>query len=114
VGEGGGGCLHDFAETKTRIGYLGIDPDQPGSGHPGTLIGVVPDDVVAAQVQVDGVAQVATVESNGIFYELPSGSCTNWAFESLTATYLDGGSESTPITWHDGPGNTPEPCPTGS
>jgi hypothetical protein len=63
-------------------------------------------------VQVDGVAQPAIVESNAIFYELPDGSCTNWAFESLTATYGDGSSNTVPIRWHnDGPGNAPAPCP---
>jgi hypothetical protein len=112
VGEGGGGCLHDFTQAEMRVAYAGIDPDQPGSGYPGTLIGVVPDDVVAAQIQVDGVAQPAIVQSNGIFYELPDGSCTNWAFESLTATYRDGSSNTVPIRWHDGPGNTPAPCPS--
>jgi hypothetical protein len=112
VGEGGGGCLHDFAQAPMRIAYGGVDPDHLGSGYPGTLVGVVADDVVAAQVQVDGVAQAAIVKSNGLFYELPDGSCTNWAFESLTATYRDGTSKTVPIRWHDGPGNTPAPCPT--
>jgi hypothetical protein len=112
VGEGAGGCIRDFADDKTRVAFMGIDPDHPGSGYPGTLVGVLPDDVVAAQVQVDGVPQAAIVESNGVFYELPDGSCTNWAFESLTATYRDGSSNMVPIRWHDGPGNTPAPCPT--
>ena len=112
VGEGAGGCIRDFADAEIRVAYMGIDPDQAGSGYPGTLIGVVPDDVVAAQVQVDGVAQPAIVASNGVFYELPDGSCTNWAFESLTATYRDRSSNTVPIRWHDGPGNTPAQCPT--
>jgi hypothetical protein len=28
----------------------------------------------------------------------------DWAFQSLTATYPDGSSETTPIRWHEGPG----------
>jgi hypothetical protein len=111
--EGGGACVSHFTEAdEMRVDYAGIDPDHTGSGYPGTLIGIVPDDVVAAQVQVDGVAQAAIVESNAIFYELPDGACTNWAFESLTATYRDGSSNTVPIRWHNGPGNTPTPCPT--
>jgi hypothetical protein len=91
---------------------MGIDPDNEGIGYPATLVGVVPDDVTAAEVQVRGVAQAAIVESNGIFYELPDGSCTNWSFESLTATRRDGSSNMVPTKWHDGLGNTPEPCPS--
>ena len=82
---------------------MGIDPDDLGVGYPGTLVGVVPDDVEAADVQVQGVLYPATVERNGIFYELPDGSCTNWAFESLTVTYRNGGSDTVPIKWHHGP-----------
>jgi hypothetical protein len=113
VGEGGGGgCIRAFADARgTRIGFGGIDPHQPGSGYPGTLIGLLPDDVVAAPVQVDGVVQAAIVESNAIFYELPDSSCTNWAFESLTATYSDGRQDTVPISWHASQGNTPVPCP---
>jgi hypothetical protein len=109
--EGAGGCLRDFADGKTRVAFMGIDPDDGGIGYPGTLVGVVPDDVKAAQVQVDGVTQAAIVEGNGVFYELPDGSCTNWAFESLAATYRDGTSNTVPIRWHHGPGNAPAPCP---
>jgi hypothetical protein len=112
VGEGGGSCIRDFADGKTRVQYMGIDPDHTGSGYPSTFIGLVPDDVVAAQIQVDGVAQAAIVESNALFYELPDGSCTNWAFESLTVTYRDGSSNMVPIRWHAGPGNADKPCPT--
>jgi hypothetical protein len=108
--EGGGGCVRDFAQAETGVAYMGIDPDEEGIGYPGTLLGVVPDDVVAAAVQVRGVARDAIVESNGIFYELPDGSCTNWAFESLTAAYRDGTSETTPIEWHHGASELPESC----
>jgi hypothetical protein len=108
--EGAGGCIADFAQTETRVAFMGIDPDDEGIGAPGTLVGVVPDDVAGAHVQVRGVGRAATVESNGIFYELPDGSCTNWAFESLTATYIDGTSETTPIKWRHGSSELPAAC----
>ena len=65
--EGAGGCVPDFADVETRVHFMGIDPDDVGIGYPGTLVGVVPDDVTAAEVQVRGVTQAAIVESNGIF-----------------------------------------------
>jgi hypothetical protein len=108
--EGAGGCLGDFADVTTRVAFMGIDPDNEGIGYPGTLVGVVPDDVQAAEVQVRGVGRAAIVESNGIFYELPDGSCTNWAFESLTATYRDGTSDTVHIGWHHGPEQPPGSC----
>jgi hypothetical protein len=109
--EGGGGCVRDFADAKaTRVAFMGIDPDNEGVGYPGTLVGVVPDDVAAAEVQVRGVRHAAIVDANGIFYELPDGSCTNWAFESLTATYRDGSSDTVPIEWHHGARELPETC----
>jgi hypothetical protein len=77
---------------------------------PGTLVGLVPDDVVAVEVKVRGVQQPAVIQSNGLFYELPDGSCTNWAFESLTATYRDGSSDTVPIEWHHGSRELPETC----
>jgi hypothetical protein len=101
--EGAGGCLPHFTEGPRRVAPMGIDPDEEGIGYPGTLVGVVPDDVVSADVQVQGARYAATVEGNGIFYELPDGACTNWAFESLTVTYRDGGSDTVPINWHHGP-----------
>ena len=107
--EGAGGCLHDFAHGG-KVAYMGIDPDDEGIGAPGTLVGVIPDEVMAASVQIRGVTRPAIVHSNGIFYELPDGSCTNWAFESLTASYRDGNSETIPITWHHGPSDLPESC----
>jgi hypothetical protein len=70
----------------------------------------VPDDVVAVKVNVLGVEQDAVLQNNGVFYELPDGSCTSCAFESLTATYRDGGSETAPINWQVGPKTSPETC----
>ena len=108
--DGAGGCIRDFPQAEMRIVFMGIDPDDDGIGAPGTLAGVVPDDVAGAQVQVRGVAQAAIVERNGIFYELPDGSCTFWAFESLTATYRDGSSDTVPVKWHHGSSELPETC----
>jgi hypothetical protein len=108
--EGAGGCIRDFAQAEIRVAFMGIDPDDEGTGDPGTLVGVVPDDVAATQVQVRGIAHAAIMESNGIFYELPNGSCTNWAFEWLTAFYRDGTSKTTPINWHHGSSELPETC----
>jgi hypothetical protein len=107
--EGGGECLADFERVEARIAYAGIDPDYEGVGYPGTLVGVVPDDVTAAAVQIRGVSHPAIVQSNGLFYELPDGSCTNWAFEALTAAYRDGTSKTIPIEWHHG-SELPETC----
>ena len=107
---GGGGCAHDFARGESRAIFMGIDPDDDGVGAPGTLLGVVPDDVVAADVQVRGERHAALVQSNGLFYELPDGSCTSWAFESLTVRYRDGSSNTVPIEWHHGQEELPETC----
>jgi hypothetical protein len=108
--EGGGGCLHDFAQIKIRTAFMGIDPDFEGVGAPGTLVGVVPDDVATATVRVGGTEHPAVVQNNGVFYELPDGSCTNWAFEALTATYRDGSSDTVAIKWHHGSDVMPTTC----
>jgi hypothetical protein len=42
----------DFAHGRSRAAFIGIDPDREGVGAPGTLLGVVPDDVVAVDVKV--------------------------------------------------------------
>jgi hypothetical protein len=108
--DGGGGCQPDFAQLRQSAGFIGIDPDDEGIGYPGTLVGIVPDDVAAVEVRVRGVSRPAIVENNGIFYELPDGSCTNWAFESVTVRYRDGRSDTAPINWHDGSSELPETC----
>jgi hypothetical protein len=107
---GAGSCVRDFADGGSRATFMGIDPDEEGIGAPGTLVGLVPDDVVAVEVKVRGVQEAAVIQSNGLFYELPDGSCTNWAFESLTATYRDGSSDTVPIKWHHGSRELPETC----
>jgi hypothetical protein len=107
---GAGGCAHDFARGDSRAIFMGIDPDEEGVGAPGTLLGVVPDDVVAVDVQVRGERHAAIVQGNGFFYELPDGSCTNWAFESFTVTYRDGSTDTVPIEWHEAQEGLPETC----
>ena len=113
-GAGGGGCVLHFTERASQRGarpvFIGIDPDHEGVGAPGTLVGVVPDDVVAVDVLVAGIRHAAVLQNNGLFYELPRGSCTNRAFESLTATYRDGTSDTVPIEWGHGPKTLPETC----
>ena len=89
---------------------MGIDPDEEGVGYPGTLVSIVPDDVVSAEVQVRGVHHAAIVESNGVFYELTDSSCTMRAFESLTVTFRDGSSTTDPLEWHHGGNELPETC----
>jgi hypothetical protein len=108
---GAGACAHDFARGDSRALFMGIDPDAEGVGAPGTLLGVVPDDVAAVDVQVRGEQQAALVQGNGLFYELPDGSCTNWAFESITVRYRDGSADTVPIEWHHGREELPETCP---
>jgi hypothetical protein len=109
--DGAGACAHDFARGETRAIYMGIDPDDEGVGAPGNLLGVVPDDVVAVDVQVRGEQQAAVVQGNGFFYELPDGSCTNWAFESFTVRYRNGSADTVPIEWHQGREELPATCP---
>jgi hypothetical protein len=67
---------------------------------PGTIVGVVPDDVVAVDIKVDGARHPAILSQNGFFYELPRGDCTNEAFESLTVMFSDGSSDIVPLRWH--------------
>jgi hypothetical protein len=108
--EGAGGCQADFAPLRQSPGFMGIDPDDEGIGYPGTLVGIVPDDVAAAEVRVRGTSHAAIVGSNAIFYELPDSSCTNWAFDSVTVRYRDGRSATAPITWQQGSSELPETC----
>lgn len=97
---GGGACSPDFERTLTRAVFVGIDPDSEGVGAPGTIVGVVPDDVVAVDITVGGTHHPATLDRNGFFYELPDGDCTNAAFESLTLTFQDQSSDIVPLRWH--------------
>jgi hypothetical protein len=97
-GDGGGGCAPHFTQER-RVVFMGIDPDQECIGYPGTLLGVVPDDVVSAEVEVRGVRHPAIVESNAVFYELPDASFPMRAFDSLTATFSDGSTATDPIGW---------------
>jgi hypothetical protein len=108
--EGAGGCQRHFPRGEHRATFMGIDPDDEGVGAPGTLVGIVPDDVVAVGVVVRGVRHSAVLERNGLFYELPDGSCTNWAFEQLVVNYRDGTSYTVPIKWHHGSSTLPETC----
>ena len=91
---------------------MGIDPDTDGVGAPGALMGLVPDDVSAVTVKIGGVEQEqpAVIKDNGVFYELADGSCSFWAFESLTTTYRDGTSDTVPLHWHIGDEPMPETC----
>ena len=97
--EGAGGCIPHFTAEQPRVAFMGIDPDDEGIGYPGTLVGIAADDVASAEVQVRGVRHAATVESNGVFYELIDSSCTMRAFEALTATSRDGSSGRRAIDW---------------
>jgi hypothetical protein len=110
--DGGASCTRDFRPggRGTRTAYEGMDPDTDGVGAPGTLLGVVPDDVSAVKVKVGGVEYPAMVKNNGVFYELADGSCSFWAFQSLTTTYRDGTSDTVPIDWHIGDEPMPETC----
>jgi len=110
--DGGGSCIRDFrpGARGTRTAYMGMDPDTDGVGAPGTLLGVVPDDVSAVTVKVGGVEYPAMVKNNGVFYELADGSCSFWAFQSLTTTYRDGTSDTVPIHWHIGDEPMPKTC----
>lgn len=114
MADGGGGCIRDFRPEGrgTRTAYMGIDPDDDGVGDPGALLGLVPDDVSAVTVKVGGIdkQQPAVVKDNGVFYELAQGSCSFWAFESLTTTYGDGTSDTVPIDWRNGDRPMPETC----
>jgi hypothetical protein len=101
--EGGGSCVSRFYRGKPRVVFLGIDPDREGVGAPGAIVGAVPDDVVGVDITTDGVRHPAILDRNGVFYELPDGGCTMAAFESLTATYRDGTSDTVHIAWHHGP-----------
>jgi hypothetical protein len=114
MADGGGGCIRDFSPggRGTRTAFMGIDPDDDGVGDPGALLGLVPDDVSAVTVKVGGIdeQQPVVVKSNGVFYELPDGSCSVWAFESLTTTYRDGTSDTVPIDWRNGDEPMPDTC----
>jgi hypothetical protein len=93
-GKGGGMCVNHFTAAN---GFMGVDPDTPGSGAPLTLIGIVPDDVVAARVKVNGIDHDALIENNGLFYELSDSADTCQAVDSVTISHGDGSSD----TIHD-------------
>jgi hypothetical protein len=108
-GEGEGGCLAHFP-VEERADFVGIDPDAMGAGAPGTIVGVVPDDVVAAQVNVDGIDHEALVQNNGLFYELSDAALVSCqAVDSVTISYRDGSSNTIPhemIGWISDPPET--------
>jgi hypothetical protein len=108
-GEGEGGCLKGFP-VEDRAVFLGIDPDAPDAGVPGTIVGLVPDDVVAAQVNVDGIDHDALIQNNGLFYELAdAASVSCQAVDSVTISYRDGSSDTIPhgmIAWISDPPET--------
>jgi hypothetical protein len=104
-GEGGGGCVKDFP-VEDRAVVTGMDPDDALSGVPGTVVGLVPDDVVAAQVNVDGIDHEAVVQNNVLFYELADAAVSCRAVDSITILYRDGSSDTIPdnmIGWEWNP-----------
>jgi len=104
-GEGSGMCVKHFP-AQDRAALTGIDPDAMGAGAPGTIVGVVPDDVVAARVTVHGIDRDALVQSNGLFYELADGADTCKVVDSVTISYRDGSSDTIPderISWISNP-----------
>jgi hypothetical protein len=109
--EGGASCVLRFDRTQGRVSFLGVDPDEEGVGLPGTILGIVPDDVVSVDIELRGGQQrPAILDRNGFFDELPSGACPMGAFQSLTATYRDGTSKTVAIPWDNGPKQAPGSC----
>jgi hypothetical protein len=107
---GGGGCAPDFALGDSRVSLLGTEPDPEGEGVPGALVGIVPDDVVAVAIGVDGVLYPAIVGNNGFFFEYPNARCTSAAIDSITVTFADGSTESRSLMLGDPPPpNAPAP-----
>lgn len=108
-GEGEGGCVIGFP-VEDRAVFLGIDPDAPDAGVPGTIVGLVPDDVVAARVNVDGIDHDALVQNNGLFYELADAAAVSCrVVDSVTISYRDGSSDTIPhgmIGWISDPPET--------
>jgi hypothetical protein len=106
---GAGSCAPDFAHGRVRASMMGIDPDELGVGVPGVLVGVVPDDVVAVNVIVDGVEYPAILGGNGFFYELPTAKCSSRSFDSIWLTFRDGSRDGRRLTMgnHIPPGTAP-------
>jgi hypothetical protein len=100
AGGGGGGCTPHFETSRASL--VGVDPDGPGGGAPGSLVGLIPDDVVAVDITLRGTSHPATLGKNSLFYELPDGDCTVTAIDSLTITYRDGTSDTRPLEWGGG------------
>lgn len=96
TGRGEGLCLNHFTPADRGGAFTGMDADMPGTGAPQTIIGVVPDDVVAARVTVDGIDHDALVRDNGLFYELLDTALTCEAVDSVTLFYQDGSSDTIP------------------
>jgi hypothetical protein len=111
---GAGSCAPDFAHGRVRASMMGIDPDELGVGVPGVIVGIVPDDVVAVHVVVDGVEYPAILGGNGFFYELPTPKCSPKSFDSVWLTFRDGHREGKRLTLGGPvyPGDPPPPrCP---
>ena len=60
------------------------------------LLGVVPDEVVAARVMIRGIDHDALVKDNGFFYELSDTVETCQPLDSVTISYPDGSSDTIP------------------
>jgi hypothetical protein len=93
--EGGGGCVNHFP-VEDRAVVFGIDPDAARAGAPGTVIGLVPDDVVAGRVKVNGVDHDAHVQNNVLSYEPADAAVSCEAVDSVTISYRDGSSDTIP------------------
>lgn len=112
TGKGMGMCTNHFT-PDVSAGFMGWDSDTPGTGAPLTLIGVVPDKVVAARVKIHGIDHDALVQSNGFFYELSDAADACAPVDSVTIFYRDGSSDTIPdrmIGWGwTRPENAPPP-----
>jgi hypothetical protein len=112
---GAGGCAPNFAnDDRVPVLMTSIDPDKLGVGAPGVIVGIVPDDVVAASVRLDGVEYPAVVDRNGFFFELPTAKCSPKSFDSVWLTFRDGHREGKRLTLGGPvyPGDPPPPkCP---
>jgi hypothetical protein len=83
------GCLQGFNQDAPVSCTVG-DPDRAGSGDPGLVWGLAPDQVVAIAVVVNGTKHGATLENNAYFYELGNNTIPAKAITGLVLHYRDG------------------------
>jgi hypothetical protein len=85
--EGGPQSCHHRFTLEQPVGVTIYDPDGFNRGVPMGMFGLVPNNVVAVDIVVDGRSYAARLGENAYFLELPTGL---WTRLEIVSTYRSG------------------------